>query len=350
MEERSRNLFIYYNFMLQLDIAQYKKISIIVPVYNAERFLSVCLDSIFCQNFDKSCYEVICINDGSKDNSLSILNQYAELHTNLIIIDQANSGPASARNVGLKVAQYDYIWFVDSDDYVGENSLYNLSIGLGEPYDFLIFGYFVINENGLLINRGVNKYKKKKDLSGADLYIQNSIPSYPWNRVFSRTFLRDNHLTFDWDYPDDEEFLFRTYCLATHTHITNTPFYYYRIINTSYSRNINSYKKYVNGYLGMMEKLKPFSEKYFISHFWCKITWSNIRNWNLNLFKYEKRLNTSDKEEIRNFLLREKIVLRELVELYKGSTFYWYIIYLISRLPHLFYLLFCLAAKIKRVK
>jgi glycosyltransferase involved in cell wall biosynthesis len=92
------------------------KISIIIPVYNVETYLEECLDSILSQ--DLSDIEIICVNDGSTDGSLAILQRYAMQNLNIILIDKENDGAASARNFGLQKAQGEYIFFVDSDDYL----------------------------------------------------------------------------------------------------------------------------------------------------------------------------------------------------------------------------------------
>jgi glycosyltransferase involved in cell wall biosynthesis len=92
------------------------KVSVIIPVYNVEAYLRECLDSILAQ--DLSDIEIICVNDGSIDNSLSILQHYASQDERIIIISQENSGAASARNNGLKKARGEYIFIPDSDDYL----------------------------------------------------------------------------------------------------------------------------------------------------------------------------------------------------------------------------------------
>lgn len=89
--------------------------SIVIPVYNSEKYLSRCLDSVLAQ---KGSYEVIAVNDGSTDNSLNILQEYAAKYSNLIIMNQKNGGVSFARNVGLAVAKNKYITFIDSDDWV----------------------------------------------------------------------------------------------------------------------------------------------------------------------------------------------------------------------------------------
>jgi glycosyltransferase involved in cell wall biosynthesis len=104
-------LFIFYIFTKKDELP---KVSIVVPVYNSAEFLPVCLDSIINQTYKN--IEIICVNDGSKDNSLEILNQYKQKDKRVIIINQSNSGVSSARNSGLKKSSGKYVQFVDSDD------------------------------------------------------------------------------------------------------------------------------------------------------------------------------------------------------------------------------------------
>lgn len=96
-------------------------ITIIVPVYNTENYIETCLKSLISQNLDN--FEIICINDGSTDNSFDILNKYAKHYGNIKILSQQNQGVSIARNNGLKIAKGDYVMFVDSDDWIEKNSL-----------------------------------------------------------------------------------------------------------------------------------------------------------------------------------------------------------------------------------
>jgi len=93
-----------------------EKISVIIPVYNTSKYLKRCLDSIINQTYVN--LEIICINDGSKDNSLEILNQYKKKDDRIIIIDKENQGVSAARNDGIKNSTGMYITFVDSDDWL----------------------------------------------------------------------------------------------------------------------------------------------------------------------------------------------------------------------------------------
>lgn len=103
---------------------QKPKISVIIPVYNVEKYLRKCLDSLLNQTFKD--IEIICINDGSPDNSLNILNEYASKDERIIVISQENQGPGAARNKGLEIAQGEYLSFIDPDDWVSQNFLESL--------------------------------------------------------------------------------------------------------------------------------------------------------------------------------------------------------------------------------
>lgn len=97
------------------------KISVIVPVYNAEKTISKCIQSLLEQTFQE--FELILVNDGSKDNSLQLLKEFEEHHSNFKVIDQVNGGASIARNTGLDAASGDYIVFVDIDDYLDSDYL-----------------------------------------------------------------------------------------------------------------------------------------------------------------------------------------------------------------------------------
>lgn len=92
------------------------KVSIIIPIYNTEKYIKDCLDSVVNQTLDD--IEIICINDGSTDNSLKLINDYAKRDKRIKVINQENKGQGTARNIGIKESKGEYIGFVDFDDYI----------------------------------------------------------------------------------------------------------------------------------------------------------------------------------------------------------------------------------------
>ena len=103
-----------------------KRLSIIIPVYNVEAYLPECLDSILSQRDALSAIEVILVNHGSPDGSAAILEEYRKRYDNITVITQSNQGLSLARMNGLERAQGEYVWFVDSDDYLADHALENL--------------------------------------------------------------------------------------------------------------------------------------------------------------------------------------------------------------------------------
>lgn len=123
------------------------KISIIIPVYNKEKYLDKCLQSLLSQSFKD--YEAICVDDGSTDYSLTILNEYANDHDNFKVFSKTNEGPGSARNYGLKKASGEYVLFLDADDYLTEDTLENL------------YHTAHINDSDLVLFNATEHYKDK---------------------------------------------------------------------------------------------------------------------------------------------------------------------------------------------
>ena len=99
------------------------KLSIIIPVYNGEEYIDRCLQSCLRQDIPADSYEIVVVDDGSTDSSNVILSRYAMEHANVVVLTQSNKKQGAARNYGLSKAQGEYIWFVDSDDWIEANCL-----------------------------------------------------------------------------------------------------------------------------------------------------------------------------------------------------------------------------------
>ena len=114
------------------------KYSIIVPVYNAEKTLERCVESIVKQSFTD--YEIILVNDGSKDNSKSICAKLSDEYSNVVLVDKKNGGASSARNAGIDIASGKYILFVDSDDYLNDD-FFEVIDSIEKDFDLAVFTY-----------------------------------------------------------------------------------------------------------------------------------------------------------------------------------------------------------------
>lgn len=195
-------------------------LSIIIPIYNVEKYIRRCLDSIFSQNVDTNDYEVICVNDGTPDNSMSIVIEYAGRYTNLHIIDQKNQGLSVARNNGMAMAKGEYLWFVDSDDDVSEQSLSEVKSIISVNDEAEIICTDICNVvNGKQIYESVftkDKYKMYYGEEHDGYFYCRKLPTGIVQRfLFKRTFLSANSLHFTPGiYHEDQDFLYRCYTKA----------------------------------------------------------------------------------------------------------------------------------------
>ncbi len=172
--------------------------SIIVPVYNVEKYLAKCLDSILNQSFQD--FEIIVVNDGSPDNSQAIIDEYAKNHPDKIkAFIKENGGLSDARNFGIQRAQGDYLLFVDSDDYISTELLYELKeeIDSSKP-DMLRFSALIVYENG-----GTGEIMAAPQMRGVsgetaiDRLIDNKQCFEPaWLYAYRRDFWLNNNFTF----------------------------------------------------------------------------------------------------------------------------------------------------------
>lgn len=173
-------------------------ISIIVPVYNTEKYLSSCLDSLINQDVDK---EIIIINDGSTDGSYQIIKKYQSQYSFIKSFSQNNKGQSSARNVGIKEARGDYVFFCDSDDYIENNILKRLEeICNDNNLDVLKTGWETIDSDGNSFLNIPNKHLKLNAVMSSKDYFMSSVKYWhnviPWNGLIKRQYLIDNNIYF----------------------------------------------------------------------------------------------------------------------------------------------------------
>lgn len=181
------------------------KVSVIMPVYNVGEYLPKCLDSILSQTLKD--IEILCVNDGSTDNSLDVLNSYAERDKRIIIIDKDNEGSGIARNTALARAQGEYVYFVDSDDWL-DNDLVLAKItekADKDNLDILIFGGLSCYEKDNEIKKTMGGYSLKnlsdkwKNIVFSSQEIKKDVfkfPSTAWTKLYRREFLEKNKIRF----------------------------------------------------------------------------------------------------------------------------------------------------------
>lgn len=212
------------------------EISVIIPVYNAEKYLAECLQSVLNQSLPD--LEVICINDGSTDHSVQVLKTFQQKDSRIIIIDQPNQGVSAARNAGLKIASGKYIGFVDADDSIETdyfNRLYKLAsessadavYSRKSPEDD--FGRFPCLPSGEEIQRTL-----------LPVYLREDSMNAVWNKIYRSSIIRDKGIVFPvgTTHGEDAHFNISFLMHAQKIAFLDSQGYYYREVDGSATKNI----------------------------------------------------------------------------------------------------------------
>lgn len=210
----------------QCEEVSMEKISIIIPVYNAEKTIRRCLESIIVSEYEE--YEVILIDDGSTDNSASIISEYASKDSRFKMISQANAGPSSARNKGLSLSTGDIIVFVDSDDYIRNDYLGLLARTFEEKnVDVVFIEFHCVAPNGTelsiqhLPQMAKDYYTNLMTLSEADMF------GYTWIKAFRKELSQNIYFDTDINLFEDEIFTCKILEKPIKLFYLNEAVYYY---------------------------------------------------------------------------------------------------------------------------
>lgn len=238
------------------------KVSVIVTIYNTEKYLSRCLDSLANQTFMN--LEIILVNDGSKDKCEEICRRYVDSDPRFRLINKTNGGVSSARNIGMQNARGNYIAFVDSDDYVSPD-MYQILVDSINKYkgDLVVCSFFYDYGNKI-------KEEKARKPFGMfyqkDYFFQICSDAYSfyygvvWNKLFCRSMIQQHNISFDEkiNYMEDWDFLMNYLRYANQIiKIPNHLYYYNRVNAQSITLNNSNFElSYINrmqGYLGLYE-------------------------------------------------------------------------------------------------
>ncbi len=170
-----------------------KKISVIVPIYNAEKYLEKCIESIMSQTYKD--IELILVNDGSTDNSEKIINKYVNSKDiNVIYVKKENGGLSDARNFGLKYATGDYYAFIDSDDYIEKKTFEEMSKYMEEKYDMIKMKIKKVNEEGKVLEENFSPtFTNKTGEEAFDILCwQDKMTEVAWGYIYRAKFWKDN--------------------------------------------------------------------------------------------------------------------------------------------------------------
>lgn len=247
---------------------KHTRVSVIIPVFNAEKYLSKCIDSVLSQTCPE--LEMILVNDGSTDRSEKIINTY--IHDDRVLyLKQENKGVSAARNLGLSHASGKYIIFVDSDDYLVSDSL-DMRIKKAETTDLLISNYYKVDDVG--VNETVEYIKEEKNISVVEALRTISPKStieyqgYLWNKVFRREIIKRNGILFDSSvaYGEDRLFIGQYITCCDNISLDTEAVYCYRLNDESamasfYTITQNNYER-VKTEIDGLEKIKKLVKKY----------------------------------------------------------------------------------------
>jgi glycosyltransferase involved in cell wall biosynthesis len=239
-------------------------ISVIIPIYNTEKYLSKCLDSVINQTVND--VEIICINDGSTDGSLSILKEYAKKDSRIVIIDKENQGQAAARNTGLQISTGKYISFVDSDDWI-EPSLYERSLHLleNEHTELIIFDANICGDSSTNSNRSMAKYLQTKFHGNvkinSNVILKSSVP--PWNKIYRKDIISRYKISFSKGLLyEDNSFHWKYMLQARNAYFLEEKLYNYRIHENSIMHQTKSKASRVEDHFLACLEIFRYMKKY----------------------------------------------------------------------------------------
>ncbi len=225
------------------------KISVIVPVYNVKEYLPKCLDSLYIQDIDM---EVILVNDGSTDGSYEICQQYAQKYKNTVLINKKNGGLSDARNIGVEKAVGDFVYFLDSDDWISPDAiklLYNFAVT--NDCDIVQSGFYYAYSTYLLYDKLEKDTKVLcKEEAVLELIKNDYVKNFAWGKLY-RSDIVKRHLFPKGRYFEDSFWQHHILHECNKYGIVPNPLYYYRQRNSSISgefsmRNIDLIRGYEN--------------------------------------------------------------------------------------------------------
>lgn len=232
-------------------------LSFVVPVYNAERYLSQCLDSLLAQDIPHTDYEILCVNDGSTDRSGEILSLYQQKYANIRVISQGNSGVAAARNIGMEQARGDYLWLVDADDIVRENYLGKLRALAAETRcDRIVVDGYTFTDD-------LSPDEQEQAQQGT---LPCNVPwqdSVVWRSALRRDFLHANQLSFRYPeltHGEDGMFMYEVSIARPSTQELPETGYFYRVHSGSAetAATPESHKRKLRSYIRIVELLQGY--------------------------------------------------------------------------------------------
>jgi len=248
------------------------KISIIVPVYNTEKYLSKCLNSLIKQTYKD--IEIIVVNDGSKDKSLEIAKKFAKQDNRIKVFNKENGGLSSARNFGIEKASGEYIGFVDSDDYIKENMfeiLYNMIKEANAK--IAICGWYLVEDNQIRTCNFKCKKLVLNDEQAIDMLLNHvSFDNFACNKLFHRALFKDVIFPVG-ELLEDLSTIYKLIHEAKVIVVDSNPLYYYVLHSNSITSNLykqvnpDSFKAFENRKNSLLSLYPKLSNKIKSNYF-----------------------------------------------------------------------------------
>lgn len=236
------------------------RLSIVVPVYNVEKYLERCILSLLHQDLSQSDYEIIIVNDGSTDKSYEIAKKYKEQNSNVILLTQVNKGLSGARNTALKHVSGKYVMYVDSDDFLEENVVGKLlEKAERQQTDLLFFLTVYEYKDGSQIIGKKWKFSEEEIYTGEFLLLHGFEVSSVWRCVYSSSFLNRNDIFFtEGIVHEDIDYNFRIYPLAERVMFSSLYVYHYSVYGGSllHTNNPLTIKKQIYGDLYVINSIR----------------------------------------------------------------------------------------------
>lgn len=312
------------------------QITVIVPVYNVEKYLRQCLDSIINQTFKD--IEIICVNDCTPDNSQLILDEYAKKDSRIKLLkNEQNMGLGRTRNIALNFVNSPYIFFVDSDDWLEENALEELYNAITETDSNLAYANFRDIHENKIIEKNLKNILQERNIVIEDKKIFTNIdirkacfrkvPNFSWYKLYKKEFLDKNNIRFASYKYEDQIFSIKAKLLSERNVYVDKVLYNYRIQNESIMRT--SKVPYLDIYndinnllieLNLKEELKEEFDTYVESIFTMTIKKLKFIE-KIKLYNQVKKLLT--KKQI--YLIRKKLIkylLKDILKFYKKKKIY----------------------------
>lgn len=319
------------------------KYSVIIPVYNVEKYIDRCLKSIISQNYDD--LEIIVIDNGSTDSSGSICDTYASEYSNISVYHIENHGVGTARNFGLSKARGEFIYFVDSDDYLVGNLFADFADKLVSDLDLVVFSYYNSFEEDLTEKSRTEKslpFKGNYDKDGfikifKELFLSDMLYTV-WNKIYRTEFLLENNLSFEqYELGEDVRFNLDVYHKVNKIYLSQDSYYVY-VIGRKGSAMSGYNPKRLQYQLQELKMVDNLLSDWNLDSFdfdntvKARILMSNIYNitkQNLSLNRKIKLVkDTCERQDMEDFIKNDSSALNPLIKLLLKCRMYVVLIYL----------------------